>query len=82
MDQEKAAETKDLPRRPFPAVPTTKILAGYASTVSGWQDRPMVDSPGSASARLPPERDVGRRGARPDGRAALGPSGAHEARVH
>ena len=27
MDQEKAAETKDLPKRPFPAVPTTKILA-------------------------------------------------------
>ena len=27
MDQEKAAETKDLPKRAFPAVPTTKILA-------------------------------------------------------
>ena len=27
MDQEKAAETKDLPKRPLPAVPTTKILA-------------------------------------------------------
>jgi len=27
MDQEKSAETKDLPKRPFPAVPTTKILA-------------------------------------------------------
>ncbi len=27
MDREKAAETKDSPKRPFPAVPTTKILA-------------------------------------------------------
>jgi len=27
MDQEKAAETKDLPKRASPAVPTTKILA-------------------------------------------------------
>ena len=62
--EDKAAKTKEIPKRNFPVVPTTKILAigpiheasnagankgdlsegstGYASTVSGWEDRPMV----------------------------------------
>lgn len=56
--------------------------ASYASTVSGWQDRPMVDSPDADRRRLPLERDPARRGACPDGKVAVGPSRPYEARVH
>ena len=96
--QDKAANTKEMPERNFPVVPTTKILAigqftkpptpeqikeifpgsaGYASTVSGWEDRPMVDSPDADRPRVPLECDLTRRGPYPDGRAATGPSGPH-----
>lgn len=39
----------------------------------------MVGQTDSDRPRPPHERDIGRRGAGPAGRAALGPSGAHEA---
>src|SRR4029077_19020921 len=55
---------------------------GYASPVFGWQDRSMVDSSDANRSRLPLECDVGRRGTRPDGKVAVGPSGPYEARVH
>ena len=102
--QDKAVNTKEVPDRAFPVVPTTKILAigqftrasntgankrvlpegsaGYGSTVSGWQNRSVVDSPDADRPSVPLERDLARRGACPDGRVAVGQSGPYEARVH
>jgi hypothetical protein len=56
--------------------------ASYASTVSGRQDRPMVDSPDADRPCFPLECDLARRGACPDGKVAVRPSGPYEARVH
>src|ERR1700692_801540 len=56
--------------------------AGYASTLSGRQDRPMVDSPDADRPCFPRERNLARRGACPDGAVAVRPSRPHEARVH
>ncbi|MEY2603639.1 MAG: hypothetical protein QOH31_1420 [Verrucomicrobiota bacterium] len=46
--------------------------AGYGSAVFGWQDRPMVVSPGWKRPRLPHERYLGRRGAGPAGETSFG----------
>src|SRR6266481_6601486 len=60
----------------------TQRSAGYGSSVFGWQNRPMVVSPGWERPRLPHERYVGRRGARSAGDAAVGSSEAHGVRSH
>ena len=43
------------------------------------KNRPMVDSPDTGRPRFPLERDLARRGACPDGKVAVGPSGPYEA---
>src|SRR3984957_13876469 len=83
-------DNKNSGYRPIHEGPNTGAIKGdlsegsasYASTVSGWQDRPMVDSPDADRPCFPLERDLARRGACSDGKVAVRPSGPYEARVH